>query len=174
MFNADNLKYFNQPNEADNWIWRIENGVGDWVKKNNKSFWYVVLWESKRSEILKKEITREEFATLLVQECMEALSEGDTVDKIVYSIEKFPYKRHLKAFDKQPDASKVRQYVKEVSDLLTRDVTMESSNDDYTLEQRVQEHLEKLTANETYAKVCIHPIYNGKTATMSIEKYVSK
>lgn len=175
MFNKDNLIYFNQPNEADNWVWRIENGVGDWVRKqNNKSFWYVVLWESKRAGILVKDITREEFATLLVQECMEALSEGDTVEKIVYSIEKFQYKRHLKEFDKQPDLSFIRTYVRDVSDLLTRDVPNKTKNDVFTLEQRMREFLTNATAKEAYAKVCFHPIYEGKTATMSVENYVSK
>ena len=175
MFNTENLKYFNQPNEADNWVWRIENGVGDWVKKhNNKSFWYIVLWESKRASILIEGINREEFATLLVQECMEALTEGDTVEKIVHSIEKFPYKRHLREFDKQPDSSFIRTYVREVSDLLTRDVPNEIKNEEFTLEQRMHEYLTNAIAKEAYAKVCFHPIYNGKTATMSIENYVSK
>lgn len=175
MKNKENLKYFNQPNEADNWVWRIENGVGDWVRKqNNKSFWYIVLWESKRSAILKEETTRENFATLLVQECIEAIPEGDTVDKIVHSIEKFQYKRHLKEFDKQLDSSFVRNYVNVVSALLTCDVPIISSTEDFSLEQRMQEYLTTATANETYAKVCIHPIYNGKTATMSVENYVSK
>ena len=52
MNNTENLKYFNQPNEADNWIWRIENAVGDWVnrqgdkKEGDQSFWKLVLWVS--------------------------------------------------------------------------------------------------------------------------------
>lgn len=175
MKNKENLKYFNQPDEADKWVWRIENGVGDWVRKqNNKNFWYIVLWESKRADILTKDVTREIFATLLVQECVEALSEGDTVDKIVFSIEKFPFKRHLKEFDKQPDSSFVRKYVDEVSALLTCDVPIIPSAEEISLEQRMHEYLTNATSSETYAKVCIHPIYNGKTATMSVENYVSK
>lgn len=175
MLNIENLKYFNQPNEADNWVWRIENGVGDWVRKQkNKSFWYIVLWESKRSAILKEETTRENFATLLVQECIEAISEGDTVDKIVHSIEKFQYKRHLKEFDKQPDSSFVRKYVDEVSALLASDVPNIPSTEEFSLEQRMQEYLTNATKSEAYAKVRIRPIYNGKTATMSVENYVSK
>ena len=175
MFNKENLKYFNSPNKADDWVWRIENGVGDWVrKKNNKSYWYIVLWESKRSGVLTEDTTRENFATLLVQECSEALNEGDTVESIFHSIEKFQFKRHLKEFDKQPDSSFIRQYVKEVSDLLTCDIPQEYTASSYTLEQRMQEYLNAATANENYAKVCIHPIYNGKTASMAVENYVSK
>ena len=44
MKNEDNLRFFNQPVEADKWVWRIENGVGDYIRKEgNKSLWYIVL-----------------------------------------------------------------------------------------------------------------------------------
>ena len=33
MKNEDNLRFFNQPQEADKWIWRVENGIGDWIDK---------------------------------------------------------------------------------------------------------------------------------------------
>lgn len=174
MFNKDNLKYFNQPDEADKWIWRINNGVGDWVQKNDKSFWYLIFWESKRAGILKEETTRKNFAELLIQECSKALPKNETIKKIFHSLEKFKYKRHLKDFDKQPDSSFIRTYVKEASALLTRDVPKETTTNKFTLEQRMKEYLTTMTANENYAKVCIHPIYNGKTATMSVENYVSQ
>lgn len=174
MFNIDNCKYFNQPEEADNWVWRIKNGIGDWIKKHNKSFWYIVLWESKRAGILKDNTTRNDFARLLVEECSEALAEGDTIDKIVHSMEKYKYKWHLKDFDKQPDLSFIRKDVNELSNLLTCDIPKDTRNTVFTLEQRMQEYLTASTANETYARVCIRPVYNGKTATMSVENYVSK
>ena len=152
MYNQDNLKYFNQPNEADNWVWRIENGIGDWIRnQNNKSFWYVVLWESKRSGILTEEVTREIFATILVQECIEALPEGETIDKIVHSIEKFPYKHNLKEFDKQPDSSFVRTYVNEVSELLTSDVPTEEFNEEFSLV--IMKNCEDPELYDSFAKV---------------------
>ena len=175
MFNTENLKYFNQPNEADNWVWRINNGVGDWIRKEgNKSLWYIVLWESKRQGILIDEITRKEFATLLAQECADALFESDTVNTVFHNIECFKYKPNLKRFDKEPEKSFVRGWVDTVSNLLTKDVITESTPDDFTLEQRMKEYLTNSTANETYAKVCIRPIYNDKIATMSVENYVSQ
>lgn len=175
MKNKENIKLFNQPEQADNWVWRIENGVGDWIKKkNDKSFWYIVLWESKRQGILKEGTTREEFCRLLVQECPGALSKSDTVDTIFHSIEKFKYKRQLKDFDKLQDMSFVRGYVNEVSALLTTDVPSQTATDGFTLEQRMEEYLTSTTASENFTKVCIRPIYNGKTATMSLENYVSQ
>ena len=52
MINKDNLKYFALPQEADNWVWRIEHGVSDWVNKQgkrgtgDKSYWKLVFWFS--------------------------------------------------------------------------------------------------------------------------------
>ena len=45
MKNYSNIKLFTNPDDADDWVWRIENGVADWVReKKDKSFLYVVLW----------------------------------------------------------------------------------------------------------------------------------
>lgn len=175
MKNDANIRLFNNPDEADKWVWRVENGVADWVrKKNDKSFLYVVLWESKRLGILKAGVTRREFSQLLVQECPGALSKSDTIDTIFHSLEKFKYKSQLKDFDKLQDMSFVRGYVNEVSALLTRDIPKQTATDDMTLEQRMEEYLKTATASEDYVKVCIRPVYNGKTASMSVENYVSQ
>ena len=137
MKNVDNLRFFNQPVEADKWVWRIENGVGDYIRKEgNKSLWYIVLWESKRQGVLVDGITRREFATLLVQECADALSESDTVNKVFHNIESFKYKSNLQDFEKEPEKSFVRGRVNDLSDLLTNDVPSETTPDGFTLEQR--------------------------------------
>ena len=175
MYNKDNYTYFNQPDEADNWVWRVENGVGDWIRKmGDKSLWYIVLWESKRQGTLKKDVTREQFATLLMQECAEALSENDTVKKVFHNIESFKYKSDLKRFDRLMDTHMVRGWVERVSKLLTCDVPVETFPEDFSLEQRMEEFLNDPIAGNSLTKVCIHPVYNGKTATMSVENYVSQ
>lgn len=84
MFNKDNLNYFNQPNEADNWVWRIENGVGEWVNRQgekgegNQSFWKLVLWVSQTYlRILNKDVTQRQFAQLLIEECPPCSQRGN-------------------------------------------------------------------------------------------------
>ena len=171
MHNIENNKLFHQPAEADNWVWRIENGVGDWIKKkNDKSFWYLVLWESKQMSVLKENVTLRDFSRLLVQECEDVLLESDTEDKIFYSLEKCKYKRDLKNFEKIPEKSIVRGFVNEVSALLTADVPSLTATDEFTLEQRMEEYLNSTTASENHTKVCIRPICDGKTSTQSLEK----
>ena len=174
MINHDNLKYFSQPDEADKWIWRIKNGVINWIGKQNKSFWYIVLWESKRMGVLDKDVSRMDFAELIFQECNKALPESYTKDTIFHNIEKFKYKRHLKELDKQPDSSFVRKYVKEISELLTADIPTSTASDEFVLELRVEDYLHRYTANESYTRIIKNPIYDGKTTTLAFEHYVSR
>lgn len=174
MHNKENLVYFNLPNEADKWIWRIKNGVINWVENNNKSFWYIVLWESKRMGVLNKDVTRSEFATLIFQECKDSLPGKYTKETIFHNIEKFKYKDNLREFDKQPDSSIVREYVNEVSILLTATIPISSTNEDFVLALRMEYYLYKYTTNESYTKIIRNPIYDGKTTTLAFEKYVSK
>lgn len=174
MLNTDNYMLFDLPNEADDWVWRIENGVGDWIACNNKSLWYVVLWESKRAGILKQSVTKMQFAQLLVQECPDALSEGETAEKIVESMGKYKGKDELKRINSLPHWSNVLKQVDEVSALLTCDVQHEESDNHFTLEQRMQEYLTMTTEKESLAKVIVRPIYEGKTPSMVVEKYVSQ
>ena len=132
MVNHENYSLFYNPDEADNWVWRIENCVGDWIGNKNKSFWYVVQWESQREGILKESVTQMQFAQLLVQECPDALSKGDTPVKIVANMGKFKFKDNLRNFDSCPTRNNVRKYVDAVSDLLTCDVQKEEPDNHFT------------------------------------------
>ncbi len=173
--NVDNLRLFYQPDDAHKWVLRIEKHVGSWITKmNNKSFWYIVHWESMRQGILKENTTRKDFSRLLVQECPHAIAESDTEKSIFHNIEKFPFKNQLRNFDLLQEKSFVREYVQTVSQMLTYDVPTETQPCEYTVEQRMEEYLTTITASEVHTKVCIRPIYNGKTATMSVEKYYSQ
>lgn len=174
MRNKDNLNYFNQWDEADNWVWRIENGVGDWVRRHDKSYWYLVLWESKRNGTLTETASQKDFAKLLAQECPDAIADSDTADTIFHNIEKFKFKNRLKDFDNLPEASALRVAVQELSELLTCVVLLDDESTDFNLEKRMHEYLMMTTANEQYVKVCYHPQYNGKPVTFSLESYVSK
>ena len=176
MFNIENLKYFNNPQEADNWIWRIENCVGDWVSKKGKSYWYLVEWESKRQGTLRDDIGHDDFARLLVEECKDALLEKDTQSKIFHNIQSFKFKDELRKYldDTLLSGHVLRKDIKELSDLLTKDVPPPSPTVEYTLEKRMKEFLDEKAMKADYAKVCVRPVYNGKTATLSLERYMSQ
>ena len=176
MFNKENLKYFNNPQEADNWIWRIENGVSIWVSKKGKSYWYLVEWESKRQGTLRKDINHEDFARLLVEECKDALLEKDTQSRIFHNIQSFKFKDELSKYlnDTLLSGHVLRKDIKEVSDLLTKDIPPISATVEFTLEKRMKEFLDEEAMKADYAKVCVRPVYNGKTVTLSLERYMSQ
>ena len=182
MLNVDNLKYFNQPNEADNWIWRIENGVGDWVNRQgekgdgDKSFWKLVLWVSQTYlRILNKDVTQPQFAQLLIEECPHTFKEGVTRDTLFHNIEKFKYNTSLKRIKEntEPEKSIVRVWVSEVEALLTKDVEKPAETGP-TLLQRMKEYAENEMATGGHDQVCVRPTYNGKKVGLSVERYVSK
>lgn len=170
MFNNENLKYFAMPNEADNWIWRIEHGVGEWVKdKGDKSYWKLVYWVSVRLGVLRMKLS--EFPQLLIEECSGALEEGETAKRLGYSIEKFEYNRPLNEFNLQPDSSYVRVLVNEVETLLTKQVDKPIATGP-TLEQRLKEYAENAIVTG-YDRVCVKPVYNGVGVSLSVERFVS-
>ena len=174
MINSNNKQFFHNPDEADNWSWRIVNGVGDWVRNHDKSFWYFVKWESICMGVFRDDIKHVDFARLLKEECYTTLDEGDNQNTLFYNMEKFKYKKYLKDFDKQPDSSYIRTYEKELSDLLTKEVLVQNITNDFSLEQRMHEYLSISTAKESLTSIYTKPMYNGKTATLSLEKYASK
>lgn len=182
MFNKENLKYFNQPNEADNWVWRINNGVGDWVNRQgekgegDQSFWKLVLWVSQTHlRLLNMNVTQPLFAQLLIEECPNALKEGATKDTLFHNIEKFKYNTSLKRIkeDIEPEKSIVRVWVSEVEALLTKEVAKPEETGP-TLLQRMKEYAENEMVTGGYDQVCVRPTYNGKMVGLSVERYVSK
>lgn len=182
MFNEENLKYFNQPNEADNWIWRINNGVGDWVNRQgekgegDQSFWKLVLWVSQTYlRILNMDVTQKQFVQLLLEECPHALKEGTTKDKLFHNIEKFKYNRSLKKIEDGTEFEKsiVRVWVSEVETLLTKEVAKPVETGPSLL-GRMKEYAENEMVTGGYDQVCVRPTYNGKMVGLSVERYVSK
>ena len=182
MFNEENLKYFNQPNEADNWVWRINNGVGDWVNRKgekgegDQSFWKLVLWVSQTHlRILNKDVTQKQFAQLLIEECPHALKEGATKDTLFHNIEKFKYNTSLIKIKENTELEKsiVRVWVSEVETLLTKEVVKPVETGP-SLIGRMKEYAENEMITGGYDQVCVRPTYNGKMVGLSVERYVSK
>lgn len=179
MLNKDNLKYFNQPQEADNWVWRIENGISDWVNRKgrrgngDKSYWKLVFWVSQTHlRILIPNMSLPEFAQFMIEEFPNAFRKRETKDTLFHSMEKFEYNRHLSDFDNQHNTY-VSNLVSEVEVLLTKDVEKPTETGP-TLELRMKEFAENAMATGSYDKVCVRPNYNGVSVSLSVERYVSQ
>ena len=111
--------YFVQPAEVSNWVYAIENRIGPWVKsKGNKALWDIVLFFSQYQTIVKKPLSREKFAGLLVALCPKALDPSDTISSIKASMEKSEFsKKQMNDFDRLPDTHKLRLLVCEIEEL---------------------------------------------------------
>ncbi|MBR4898443.1 MAG: ImmA/IrrE family metallo-endopeptidase [Prevotella sp.] len=175
MDNTDNLKYFNQPQEADKWVWRIEHGVAEWIKKkNDKSYWKLVFWVSKTHlKILNERITIPEFAKLLIEECPHIFRDEETKETLFHSMEKFRYNRELNDFDKEHNIY-VSALIDEAVELLTKDVEKAVAPTLPTLQQRMQKYVSNAMATGSYDRVCVNHTYDGQRVSLSVEKYVSQ
>lgn len=180
MRNKKNYKYFNQQGEADNWVWRIENGVSDWINRQgrkgngDKSYWRLVFWVSQTHlGILKDKMSLREFAQLLIEECPKALHKDETQDKLFHSMEKYAYTRLLNEYDYQTESSRRNLQVSIVEELLTKPVDKPAETGK-TLQQRLSEYAMDAIAIGCYDEVRISPTYNGRKVSLSVEKYVSQ
>ena len=171
--------YFAQPAEVSNWVYAIEYRIGPWVKsKGNKALWDVVLFVCQYRGIIKKPLSREKFAGLLVALCPKALDPSDTKSSIKASMEKSEFsKKQMNDFDRLPDTHKLRLLVSEIEELYfskqdNNTTTTESTN---TLKSRLTAYLKSTIDEQTLRMPCSvlveHPVYGNITPTLSIETF---
>lgn len=171
--------YFAQPAEVSNWVYAIENRIGPWVKsKGNKALWDIVLFFSQYQGVVKKPLSREKFAGLLVALCPKALDSSDTKSSIKASMEKSVFsKSQMNNFDRLPDTHELRLLVCEIEELYfskedNNTTTTESTN---TLKARLTAYLKSTVDEQTFRMPCSvlveHPVYGNITPTLSIETF---
>ena len=176
---TEQASYFAQPAEVSNWVYAIENRIGPWVKsKGNKALWDVVLFFCQYLGVIKKPLSREKFAGLLVALCPEALDPSDTKSSIKASMEKSAFsKKQMNDFDCLPDTHALRLLVCELEELYfskedNNTATTESTD---TLKARLTVYL-KSTLDEQSVRMprsvlVEHPVYGNITPTLSIETF---
>lgn len=171
--------YFAQPAEVSNWVDAIENRIGPWVKsKGNKALWDIVLFFGQYQGIIKKPLSREKFADLLVALCPKALEPSDTKSSIKASMEKSAFsKNQMKDFERLPDTHALRLLVCEIEELYSskednNTTTTEPTN---TLKARLTAYLKSTIDEQTVRMPCSvlveHPVYDNITPTLSIETF---
>ena len=178
MKNEKNLKLFANPQQAEDWVWRVKNGVVAWVyntkEHRTKSAWKFVHWVSKQMVLLKEDVTLKQFAGLVSEECGSVLPEGETEDTIFYGMGKFKFSSNLTNFDKECEKSFLRSWKTEVEALLTIEIVNLSVMAPPTLEDRMREFAENAIATGCYDIVRSRPTYYGSVVSLSVEKYLSR
>jgi len=182
-------RLFSQSELADDWIQRTIHHFGPWVDRKGKSYWEFVRFYGHRKGVL-RQLSRRDYAMLLNVECREGLKSSDTESSLVFSMEKFPYKKELRrrskeerkkqamnvewAFELLPDTHPCRCLMRELDDLCSKPLPATPASDMPTMEQRLKEYLDALAREELYSKVFSSPEYCGCTATISVEQYVKQ
>jgi Zn-dependent peptidase ImmA (M78 family) len=173
--NTSNIDLFEQSGIADEWVWVVRNRVAKWVKdKGNKSLWREVLYVSKQRGLLKSKVSIQNFAKLLFEECRDVFGENETDKTLFHSMEKYEHKNSLRKFSTLGEANQVRRNVMNINALFDMPIPQDASEPPtMTATQRLGEFLTNRFAKGPYDKVVVNPCYDGKTASFSIEQYVS-
>ena len=87
----DYFKFFIQTNSAPEWGWIIKNRIAPWVKKQGgDEYWDLVNTVSQQRGVLKENLTRLEFAELMISMFPGLFKEGKTKDQLKWNMDKCP------------------------------------------------------------------------------------
>ena len=174
----DNVKIkecFSQPTDAEEWAKAIEKHVAPWVEAKNKGYWELVLFVCKRRDMIEKNLGRERFAELLISMCPDAVDDSDTPQSLKYNMDKFKFNRQLNNYDKLPDAHVLRDYVRELENMFDQPCQSDTPPPiTHTMEERIEEYLNKYAGTQQYARVIRHPTYGHFSPTISVEQFISE
>lgn len=169
-------KCFVQERIDDDWVWIIENRVGPWVEqKGNSGYWDCVNIYSQYIGILKNGLIRSDFAGLIVTIRPKGLKKGKTKEQLKGSMDQCPLSLKLNMIETYAENSERGKIVKELDALFSAPIPQnKQESNDYTIESRLKEYLEKRVATDQYVKILKGETYCGFTTTMSIEKYATE
>lgn len=186
---AEILDMFTQPNMVEEWQIRLKTYIVPWVSKKGKSYWDIVRFHGHWHGDL-KELTRPEFAKLIVSLGKDVLDNSDTESSLKENMQKFAHKDSLRKrskaekrqqcpntewrFELLPDTHACRLLVKELDDLYNQPIQQQPSSHTPTIRERLEEYLKSIVDEQRYAKVFSNPSYCGCTATLSVEQYVKQ
>ena len=100
---AEILDMFTQPNVVEEWQIRLKTYIVPWVSKKGKSYWDIVRFHGHWHGEL-KELTRPEFAKLIVSLGKDILDKSDTESSLKENMQKFAYKDSLRKRSKAETA----------------------------------------------------------------------
>ena len=173
---SDYKNCFEQGQIDEDWIWIIKNRIGPWVaQKKNTGLWDCVNIYSQYICVLKKRLTRKEFAGLIVCIHPKEFSKHKTQNQLKNSMDHCLLNLKLDKISTYSEDSDNGKIVKELEQLFDEpipDSEPEACPD--TVESRMKEFVEKRVATDQYAKICYGKSYSGYQSSLSIETYASE
>ena len=176
----EKAKYFLQTDSAAVWLNAINNSIADWIKeKNDQGLWDVVRFLSIRRGIIKKTLSREKFAELLISYCEEKF-EGKTKSQLKTSMEHCKWIKDLKECNPSNYPFELKKLIDQIEAYFDEEET--TINSEYsvpTVLDRLENYLRNLAVSESNIFPCsivkVRPDYgDGIIPTISLEKYQNK
>ena len=167
---------FEQGQIDEDWIWKIKNIIGPWVaQKKNSGLWDCVNIYSQYMCVLKKKLTRYEFAGLIVFIHPKDFSKHKTQKQLKNSMDHCLLSLKTDQIRSYSEDSENGKIVKELENLFNKPIP-ESEPEVYpdTVESRIKEFVSRRVATNQYTQICYGKSYGGFKSSLSIETYASK
>ena len=160
----------------EDWVWKMKNLAGPWVSQNgNSGLWVCVNVYSQYLGILKTDLSRIDFAKLIVWLQPKGLKEGKTYKQLKGSMDQYQHSIDLKQIESYSPSNKRGKIVSELKELFDMPVPRDKQEKTAdTVESRMIEFIKERIATDKYASICYGETYCGYPTVMSIETYASE
>ena len=159
----------------EDWLWIIENRIGVWVSsKPSEGYWNYVNILGQADGVLKRGLTRQKFADLIVTCCPKALPEGKTASQLKWNMDDMPITVTPENIGTWGETTQNGICLGELRSLFDQEIPASRPAGQPTATSRLLDYVRKWASTDPLAKIIVHPTYCGFTPTFSVEKYLSK
>ncbi len=185
--------YFLRPDIAVQWIYSVDNGARQLIRKYNKGILEVLRFVSKKEGILGKigkdnhiNLPRQVFARVLLKFCPNAFDAGENKDKLATSMAHYEYVDQLRSIEEEAEEKKPtkpvlaghvsRQHIMDVEAMLENKPIAENPLSSPSMEDTVERYLRSVIDDTKWPRsiVCVNPQYQKVHPPLSVETYKSE
>ncbi|GEM_PF-3573617 len=173
------ISYFTNGDEAVRWVNTVNSGGREWIEKRNKQHWELIKFVSIQRGIINEDCTRKTFANILITFCPDAVSAGESFQKLATSMAHYAYVGKLKQLDKVFETHLVRTHIKDAEDFLDNVPTMpQGTPSKPSIADRMEAYLRTVVeqGEDKYpiSKLVVKPQYEDVCPALSIEIFVNR
>ena len=172
-------KFFSRGQIDEDWVWIIANRVTAWVRANGgRCMWDVVWFASVHRGVLVADLSRKDFADLLVTLCPEVRQDfrgqKDNSGKLLASMYKYGHSSQFDDFDSLSEDAPAKRHVRAVDALFDEPIPANAQREaPYTMDMLLEQYLNEYVATGPLTRLIAHPTYGKYTATFAVEHFLS-
>lgn len=183
VLNRDEEKtaYFLQEDSAVSWLNVINNFIIDWIKaQKDQSLWEVIRFVSVRRGIIKKSLSRENFAKMICVYCVDKLEKGKTWNHLKTSMDHCKWISDIKNYDDHLENLELKRLVAQIEKYFDNaEAAVQAIPNTPTILDRLEAYLRNIADNQSNrfpcSKVVVRPDYgDGIMPDIAVEQYKKK